>query len=126
MEFTEEDYKYGSTYTGYNGTPVGCPPALKEGRRVCGEVDEPKYVEVVCKTIKWMKKAMGENRPAVNILFRSPGHENLSCLQALQLETYLMQEYMPDGENHPLYKAATQESFQDFQAGVVAYKESKQ
>ena len=37
-----------------------------------------------------------------------------------------MQEFLSNGETHPLYKAVTQESFKDFVAAFKAYEESKQ
>ena len=129
MPFTEDDYKYGSTYQGYDGSCNGCPPALGNDRSVCAKnvspEEEEEFVLIASKTIKMMKEAMGDNRPDVNITFRSPPYANYGYLHSLELETYLMQEYLKDGENHPLYKAATQEYFKDFQAAFEAYTKSQ-
>ena len=126
--FTDKDYKYGSTYTyrGYNG---GFPPALGNGRYVFDKIEDDnqaEFIAVASKAVKMMSKELGANRPRVAVDFRTPHYESFGVLFTLQLETYLMQEFLPNGETHPLYKAVTQESFKDFVAAFKAYEESNQ
>ena len=126
MPFTEEDYKYGSSFTSYTGSSIGCPPALGHGRFACCDgVYHDNYADVALLASQLMVEAMGEHRPEVDIIFRTASQHKQDCLNSMQLEAYLMQEYMPDGENHPLFKAVTQKSFKDFEAAIMAYKESK-
>ena len=120
--FTEEMYTDGTVYVAKTGSNTGCPPALPEDMSVCTDV-QPGYKELSTETIELIVEAMGPNRPVVDILFRSTSSE-YPMYDTLCLEAFLLQMFMTDGKNHPLYKAVTQRHFADFKAGIEAYKNS--
>jgi len=123
MTFTQEHYKYGTTFVSYTGSSNGCPPALGLGREVCSEVFSPGYIDVARKAIDLMKPLIDEYVPDVDILLRTPSTEEQSWHNHLCLQTYLMQECVPNGTDHDLYKAATQATLADFKAGIDLYKQ---
>ena len=116
--FTERDYKYGATYNAGSG----CPPALGYGRAVCSEWNV-RYVEKATVAIEMIADAIGDNMPQIDITFRTTQCEIGNVRNHLCLMTYLMQEYHPDGADHPLYKAVTQERFSDFEKGIEECKQ---
>ena len=120
--FTEHDYQYGATFTSYNGCTDGCPPALGYGRAVCSE-GNVRYVEKATVAIEMIVEAIGDNMPQIDITFRTTQCEIGNVRNHLCLMTYLLQEYHPDGADHPLYKAVTQERFSDFAKGIEEYKQ---
>jgi hypothetical protein len=124
MIFTQRDYKYGTTFTSYTGSENGCPPALVYGRAVCSE-ENVRYIEIATLASEMIVEAMGDKMPQIDIIFRSPSSAIAGAHNHLCLMAYLMQEYHPDGVNHLLYKAVTQERFSDFEKGIKQYKKPK-
>jgi hypothetical protein len=124
MIFTQRDYKYGTTFTSYTGSENGCPPALGYDRAVCSE-ENVRYIEVATLASEMIVEAMGDKMPQIDIIFRSPSSAIAGAHNHLCLLTYIMQEYHPDGVNHPLYKAVTQERFSDFEKGIKQCKKPK-
>ena len=122
MSFTEEDYKFGTVYKTYTDSSVGCPPDLGLGRKVCSEKSAG-YIDVVRQTIDLMKPLIDEYVPKVDVLLRSSSTEQEEWYDYLCLQTYLMQELVPNGTEHPLYKAATQATLANFKADIDLYKQ---
>ena len=121
MIFTEEHYKFGTVYKTYTDSSVGCPPDLGLGRKVCSEMSAG-YIDVVRQTIDLMKPLIDEYVPKVDVLLRSSSTEQEEWYDYLCLQTYLMQEFVPNGTEHPLYKAATQSTLANFKADIDLYK----
>ena len=123
MTFTQDNYKYGTTFVSYTGSSNGCPPALGLGREVCSEVFSPGYIDVARKAIDLMKPLIDEYVAKVDVLLRSSSTEQNDWHNYLCLQTYLMQELVPNGTEHPLYKAATQATLANFKADIHLYKQ---
>ena len=122
MIFTEEDYKFGPLFKSCTDSSVGCPPDLGLGRKVCSEKSAG-YIDVVRQTTDLMKPWIDEYVSEVDILLRSSSTEQNDWHNYLCLQTYLMQEFVPNGTEHPLYKAATQATLANFKAGIDLYKQ---
>jgi len=127
--FDEEKYKYGSLFaTSMTRSPNGCPPSLGENRFVCSKLGScptewAKYAEMAKYAVQTIKTVMGAHIPEHSIILRSFYDEATDNYINLCLYTYFMQEYMPGGVHHPLYKAVTQRSFSDFVKGIEEYKQ---
>ena len=122
--FTEEHYAYGTHVLTSHGVS-GFPPHLSHNKKeieVCMP-GHPHYIKVAQLTETMMRFLTNDYRPKNidSIPMRTPSDEAVSARWSLIKETYIMQEFLPDGRNHPLYKAAISKSFADFQAGLEAF-----
>jgi len=63
--------------------------------------------------------------PEYAFCVRGQAEKALDQVDHLFSNSYLIQEYVPNGKTHPLYMAMTQEHLSDFKAGVDAYSTAK-
>jgi hypothetical protein len=119
MIFYERDYKYGSDRSLGRG-PSGCPPLLGNGVRVC-QGDSSAYVQLANYTVGLIRDAMRETYPEMGFQPRTGSHDFQEAAIKLIFAVYFLQEYMPGGSNHALYKAATMPTVAEFRAAVEAY-----
>ena len=116
----ERDYRYGPD-TSIGRGPSGHPPLLGNGVRVCEDTGRT-YIEVATRTVRLMHEALGDRLPQLGFMMRSPSCGSQQAEINLILAAYFMQEFMEDGREHPLYKAATMPTLVEFQNALDAYE----
>jgi hypothetical protein len=121
--FTELDFKYGCLYSGTYGNPPKLGPDW-DSKKVCSDgmfTDE--YRHLATEAASWIAEMVKRVMPGnVQLQSRSCG-EHEKAYHKLIYQTYWLQEYVPNGRNHALYIAVTQETFANFKRLFLEYKE---
>ena len=124
MPFTECHYAYGSDIQTSHGI-CGFSPKLGGTIEVCDELHYRDYTAVASLTAELMREVLGGLSPETDIELRTESSFAAIARNELIIETYFIQEFMPGGRDHPLYREAIMWRVEDFRAAVQEWEASR-